>query len=77
MNTLNELYMINLLACRYFTDCLNKTASGAAALEYLHKRGIPDTIIERFTLGFALPSLNALELHLTKILQTKTPRLKT
>ena len=66
MDTLNELYTINELACRYFTDCLYKTASGAAALEYLHKRGIPDTIIERFTLGFALPSLNALELHLTK-----------
>ena len=66
MDTLNELYTINDLACCYFSDCLHKTDLGVAALEYLHNRGITDTIIERFTLGFALQSINALELYLTK-----------
>ena len=66
MDTLNELYTINNLACCYFSNCLHKTDLGVAALEYLHNRGITDTIIERFTLGFALPSINALELYLTK-----------
>ena len=66
MNKLNKLYMINELACHYFTDCLYKTGPGAAALEYFHNRGITDVIIERFSLGFSLPSLNALELFLTK-----------
>ena len=61
-----DMYRINDLACRYFSACLHKTTPGAAALEYFHNRGITDAIIERFSLGFSLPSLNALELNLTK-----------
>ena len=61
-----DLYRINDLACRYFSACLHKTKPGAAALEYFHNRGITDAIIERFSLGFSLPSFNALEFNLTK-----------
>ena len=61
-----DMYRINDLACRYFSACLHKTKPGAAALEYFHNRGITDAIIERFSLGFSLPSFNALEFNLTK-----------
>ena len=61
-----DMYMVNNLACRYFSACLHKTKPGITALEYFHNRGITDSIIERFSLGFALPSFNALEFNLTK-----------
>ena len=61
-----DLYRVNELACRYFSACLRKTKPGVAALEYFHKRGITDAIIDRFSLGFSLPSFNALEFNLTR-----------
>ena len=61
-----DMYMVNDLACRYFSACLHKTGPGKAALEYFHNRGITDAVIERFSLGFSLPSFNALEFNLTK-----------
>jgi len=61
-----DMYRINDLACRYFSACLHKTKPGAGALEYFHNRGITDAVIERFSLGFSLPSFNALEFNLTK-----------
>jgi len=61
-----DMYRVNDLACRYFSACLHKTKPGVAALEYFHNRGITDDIIERFSLGFSLPSFNALEYNLTK-----------
>ena len=61
-----EMYRVNDLACRYFAACLQKTKPGVAALEYFHNRGITDAIIERFSLGFSLPSFNALEFNLSK-----------
>ena len=61
-----EMYRINDLACRYFSACLHKTKSGQAALEYFHNRGITDTIIERFSLGFSQPSFNALQTNMVK-----------
>ena len=61
-----DMYTVNDLACRYFSACLHKTKPGVAALEYFHNRGITDSIIERFSLGFSLPSFNALEFNLTK-----------
>ena len=61
-----DMYRVNDLACRYFSACLHKTKPGAAALEYFHSRGITDAVIERFSLGFSLPSYNALQYNLTK-----------
>lgn len=61
-----EMYRVNDLACRYFSACLHKTRPGAVALDYFHNRGITDAIIERFSLGFALPSFHALEFNLSK-----------
>ena len=61
-----DLYAVNELACRYFSACLQKTRPGAAALEYFHNRGITDAVIERFSLGYSLPSFNALEFNLTR-----------
>ena len=61
-----DMYMVNDIACRYFAACLHKTGPGVTALEYFHNRGITDSVIERFSLGFSLPSYNALEFNLTK-----------
>ena len=61
-----DMYMVNDMACRYFAACLYKTGPGVTALEYFHNRGITDSVIERFSLGFSLPSYNALEFNLTK-----------
>ena len=61
-----DLYAVNELACRYFSACLQKTRPGAAALKYFHNRGITDAVIERFSLGYSLPSFNALEFNLTR-----------
>ena len=61
-----DMYTVNELACRYFSACLQKTRPGAVALEYFHNRGITDAVIERFSLGYSLPSFNALEFNLTR-----------
>ena len=39
---------------------MTKTPYGKAALDYLHKRGITDDIIEDFSMGFAINSFNGL-----------------
>lgn len=50
----------NELAARFFQACLNKTDYGIKAREYLFARGITDEVIEKFSIGVALPNYNAL-----------------
>ena len=61
-----DMYTVNELACRYFSACLHKTKNGEAARAYLHNRGITDEIIQRFSLGYALPGFSSLQLNLQK-----------
>ena len=44
----------------FFQACLTKTDYGIKAQEYLTGRGITPEIIERFSIGVALPNYNAL-----------------
>lgn len=59
------LYRANELARDFFNACLSKTAYGKPAREYLTSRGISDSIIEQFKLGFAPPAWDKLALALT------------
>lgn len=56
----------NELACRYFQACLTKMPQGREALDYLAARGINASIIQRFSLGYALPSFRSLLVNLSK-----------
>lgn len=47
------LYRVNELAGNFFHACLTKTAHGKQALEYLSNRGIDETVIREFQLGYA------------------------
>lgn len=55
-----QVLAANELAVRFFQACLTKTDYGTKAHEYLGARGITDEIIERFSIGVALPNYNAL-----------------
>ncbi len=55
-----QVIAANELATRFFQACLNKTDYGIKAQEYLSARGITPEIVERFSLGVALPNYNAL-----------------
>jgi DNA primase len=52
-NLKEKIYKLNLTAARYYAYCLNKSSVGRKALEYLHKRGFKQEIIELFMLGYA------------------------
>lgn len=61
-----EISAVNSMASKYFYACLTKTSYGQSALEYLHKRGITDAIIEKFNIGYALNSFTGLLHNLSK-----------
>ncbi len=48
-----DILDINLAAEAFFRDCLLKSRSSRHAIEYLNKRGIDQSIISRFNLGYA------------------------
>jgi DNA primase len=48
-----QIYKVNETALAFFKKNLLNTPEGKKALEYLKKRGIPDTIIQEFKLGYA------------------------
>lgn len=61
----NTLFAINDLAAKYYQTILTTHPAGAQAKQYLYKRGITDTSIKDFRLGYA-PSQRALEGFLLK-----------
>lgn len=56
----DEIYQVNDLAVSYFTACLTKTQFGQVVLSYLQDRGISKEVIEKFSLGAALPNWDSL-----------------
>ncbi|GGJ48003.1 DNA primase [Deinococcus roseus] len=57
-----SLLEVNQFALQYFQACLNQPA-GAAALQYLHSRGLTSDSIQAFELGFAPSGWTALLEH--------------
>lgn len=51
---------INELTARYFSACLNHAKVGAAARDYLAKRGITQKIIDAFQIGYAQDKFESL-----------------
>jgi len=60
---LEEYYEINLLAARFFSDCLLKSNEGEEAREYLKRREIKPSTQRIFGLGYAPYSWNNFLLH--------------
>lgn len=48
-----RLYKLNNLAANYYRECLFKTNQGKKIINYLKKRGINDTSVEKYKLGYA------------------------
>ena len=61
-----RLYKLNNLAANYYRECLFRTNQGKKIINYLKKRGINDTSVEKYRLGYAPPSLDALTNFLKK-----------
>lgn len=61
-----RLYKLNNLAVNYYRECLFRTNQGKKIINYLKKRGINDTSVEKYRLGYAPPSLDALTNFLKK-----------
>ena len=55
-----RIYETNATATRFFQACLLKTAYGERPLAYLSGRGINQSIIDSFSIGYALDSFTAL-----------------
>ncbi|HEY1074805.1 MAG TPA: DNA primase [Patescibacteria group bacterium] len=53
----SALYTVNDLATKFFNHILVQHPAGKEALDYLHKRGVKNELIERFQIGYA-PSSN-------------------
>ncbi|MBD3305811.1 DNA primase, partial [candidate division KSB3 bacterium] len=62
------LYQVHQEAAQYFVQQLS-SAQGQQTREYLKNRGITDTIIQKFSLGYALPGWD----DLLKTLRAKYP----
>jgi DNA primase len=60
----NLLYRLNEFAARFFEERLWEDDQGAVAREYLQRRGIDREVAERFRLGFAPDSWDALSTEL-------------
>jgi len=61
-----RLYKLNNLAANYYRECLFRTNQGKKIINYLKKRGINDTSVEKYSLGYAPPGLDALTNFLKK-----------
>ena len=60
-NDRESMFIVNKWAMDYFHDILLHDVDGRAiGMQYFRSRGFRDDIIEKFHLGFALPSRNAL-----------------
>ncbi len=69
-NILNKqkerLYKLNNLAANYYRECLFKSNQGKKIINYLKKRGINDTSVEKYILGYAPYGWDALTNFLKK-----------
>lgn len=54
-----RIYHTNDLAVKFFHSCLLNTKYGKTGLEYLSKRGINESTIEKFSIGLAPPSFDS------------------
>jgi len=61
-----RLYKLNNLAANYYREYLFKTNQGKKIINYLKKRGINDTSVEKYRLGYAPPGWDALTNFLKK-----------
>ncbi len=61
-----RLYKLNNLAVNYYRECLFRTNQGKKIINYLKKRGINDTSVEKYRLGYAPPGWDALTNFLKK-----------
>ena len=61
-----RLYKLNNLAANYYRECLFKTNQGKKIINYLKKRGINDTSVEKYKLGYAPSGWDALANFLKK-----------
>jgi len=61
-----RLYKINNLAANYYRECLFRTNQGKKVINYFKKRGINDTSVEKYRLGYAPPGWDALTNFLKK-----------
>jgi DNA primase len=62
-----SMFIVNEWALQYFQDILKNAPDGIAiGKQYFRSRGIRDDIVEKFSLGFALPKRDALALAAQK-----------
>ena len=62
-----SMFIVNEWAAKYFQNILKNDVDGRAiGMQYFRSRGIRDDIIEKFQLGYALPSRTALSTAATK-----------
>jgi len=61
-----RLYKLNNLAANYYRECLFKTNQGKKIINYLKKRGINNTSVEKYKLGYAPSGWDALTNFLKK-----------
>ena len=61
-----RLYKLNNLVANYYRECLFRFNQGKKIINYLKKRGIIDTSVEKYKLGYAPPNWDALTNFLKK-----------
>ncbi len=61
-----RLYKLNNLVANYYRECLFRTNQGKKVINYFKKRGINDTSVEKYRLGYAPPGWDALTNFLKK-----------
>ncbi|MGB6370267.1 MAG: DNA primase [Atribacterota bacterium] len=61
-----RLYKLNNLVANYYRECLFRTNQGKKVINYFKKRGINDTSVEKYRLGYAPPGWDALTNFLEK-----------
>jgi DNA primase len=61
-----RLYKLNNLVANYYRECLFRSNQGKKIINYLKKRGINDTSVEKYKLGYAPPGWDALTNFLKK-----------
>jgi DNA primase len=61
-----RLYKLNNLVVNYYRECLFRTNQGKKVINYFKKRGINDTNVEKYKLGYAPPGWDVLSNFLKK-----------